>query len=293
MDRRRVLRRIGAVSAGVASAFAGCSTSPRRGATESPTHRDRTESASTAGRPPTPSDPAEAFELVSIDSPSVVEINAPYRFGFTVRNTADSALTFTTGWSFRTPQADWRRRSWVTVDWPIAFSVPAGETKRWQSLTTDFNNVARYEFRLDRFGATWSVESVPARRQFGEPYRTLDRTVLTIEGLELEADPHAAADGAMSVDDRLARAAVRVRNLTRHPMPHDEPGDLVLVASEQVIEPTPRPGDARAVLAPPGSVTTGWVAFAVPPGTALADSVVSWRPAHFDGPVRVDWRAND
>lgn len=233
----------------------------------------------------------EAFELRSIDSPSSVEIGAPFRFGFTVRNTTDTALTFSTDWSFRTPHADWRRQSWVTPDWSITFPVPAGEARNWRSAAAEFNTIAHYEFRLDLFGTTWSVDSVAATRRFGEPYETLDLTVLTVEGLERWPDPGAAADGAISVEegDRLARAAVRVRNLTRHTMPHDEPADLVLVAGGRVIEPTPRPGDARAVLARPGEVTEGWVGFELPRGTTLDGAVVSWRPAHFDGPVRVDW----
>lgn len=295
MYRRRVLSRVGAAVAGLGPSLAGCAAE-RRSSGESAPPTDTTHSVeTTASTPPTPDGSGEAFELVAIDAPGTVEISEPWRFGFAVRNVADAARTFVTGWSFRTPEADWRRQAWDTVDWTISFPVPAGETRRWQSPTTAFNNVARYEFRLDRFGATWSVETVPATRQLGEPYETLDRTVLTVEGLELGPDPHAAADGAMSIDDgnRLVRAAVRVRNLTRHPMAHDEPGDLVLIASEQGFEPTPRPGDARAVLAPPGSVTEGWVAFEVPSGISLADSVVSWRPTHFDGPVRVDWRANE
>jgi hypothetical protein len=204
-------------------------------------------------------------------------------------------MWFRTGWIFGTPEAAGVRRSWVSADWSIAFPIPGGETRRWQSPTTSFNDMARYEFRLDRFGATWSVETVAATRQFGEPYETLDRTVVTVEGLDYGPGQHELADGSLSVEDgdRLTRVVVRVRNLTRHPMPHDEPTDLVLVAGEQLLEPTPRPGDARAILAPPGGETEGWVAFEVPPGTSLAESVVSWRPTHFDGPVRVDWRGDE
>lgn len=292
MHRRDVLRGIGTAVAGVSPSLAGCAAERRSTGGAGPTTEATPPAHSTvSARPPTPSDPREAFELVGIDAPGTVEISAPWRFAFTVRNVADAARTFATRLSFRTPAADWRRRDWITADWSIAFPVPAGETRTWRSPVTDFNNVARYEFRLELFGATWSVETVPASRRFGEPYETLDATVLAVHGLTVGPDPASAVDDRLRAGGagRLVRAAVSVRNLTRHTMPHDEPTDLVLAVDSGVIEPTPRPGDARAVLAGPGELTEGWVAFAVPFDRSLENGVVSWRPAHFDGPIRVDW----
>ncbi|MFB6123902.1 MAG: hypothetical protein ABEJ78_10650 [Haloferacaceae archaeon] len=277
--------------------LAGCSNGSPGSSTDtaSPTATSTPPATtSTAGETPTETFP---FELVRIDARDTVQLNVPFGFAISVRNTGSQARTFRSKLSMKVGDGTWQ-----SVDGEIRFDVPAGEVRTWQTPARRAGYLQTYRYRLEAFDATWTTEIVPKRLDFGLSYTTPTGLSLNVLGVAFEkrysgSDGTATAGGDASAptapDGHVwAVFPVTARNRAESPQSTPAPDEFVLSIDGETYRPTSADVSGnpyRRVTLDPETSRRGELVYAVPEGTSANDVEVTWGASLQRGDVKVTW----
>jgi hypothetical protein len=305
MRRRSLLATFGA---GLAS-LAGCSESPSDGSTPATTPAG-TSPADGGGVT------ADAFEVVSVETPDRVEIGAPYRFHVTVRNTSDRRGTLASPLSVR-PEGG----AWQPLDQRVEVEVPPGETATWDASKVHLGYLGTYEFRIDALDERWSVAVTPGVLSFGTLYRTPANLGINVVGGTFESQFPTGNDGSsegtttatptptatttapptatpVSAPDGKTwlLVYVRMRNFSQSEQRIPAADTFSLRVGDQTYAPQSvgpageryhqRALAGRTILQDP-------LVFAVPDDTSAGDVAVHWAEEYAQGRVELSWRTDD
>jgi hypothetical protein len=281
VNRRRLL------TLAVAGVLSGCTSDTSPDPTSAPaTPSDDGQRTP----PPVADDVAEAFEVVSIDAPSQTELNNGWAFSVTVRNTTDRPLTFASPLSFRARGGEWEQ-----FDGQIQIPTTAGGTATWESPTSAFGYLGRYDYRLDAVDRTWSVEVMRKSVDFGVYYATPAGLTLNITDVSIRAEPPGVNDSS-STDTTtpndgawlLATLLVRNRGDENRRTPRARGFSLTVDGGARQ-RPTLSRGSYEATDLAPGSQVRGTLVYPVPNGTQDTDVTLWWEQEYDTGRVAASW----
>jgi hypothetical protein len=231
---------------------------------------------------------------VSIDAPDSVQLNVPFGFEISVRNTGSRERTFRSKLSTKVGDGAWK-----TAEGEISVPVPAGEVRTWKSPRGKPPYLQTYHYRLEAFGATWSTEIVPKRLDFGLSYTTPLGLSLNVLGADFQAQYSGSDATATSGDDGVAAPdgkvwgvlPMEVRNRADSTQSLPAPDEFVLHLDDRTYRPTPdvssNPYEGGSLDG--GTTRTGELVYAVPEGTRPRDVEVTWEASLDGGDVKVTW----
>ena len=273
MHRRTFLTTVGVTS------IAGCSSSKS----------NQTETAS------------PNVEFVGADAPESVPLNVPRTFSIRLRNTGSSEETFNSPLGVKQNDGEWEKAT------DVSLTIPAGETKQWNSARFALECLGKYQFKLHGFDATWSIEAVPKRLDFGNfyavptglyinplggsfelEYPTEDNRTVTNQTATSEPtpSPRTPTDGEQWLVMR-----VDVRNRLEEPQLTPPASKFVLT-----VDGEPRPLHQDVSDDPYNSheldgrtVTRSDLVYSVPANTEEKDISLTWSSSLSDGDVKAIW----
>ena len=159
-------RRAFLASAGIA-ALAGCSNGDGDGsATATPT-------TSETGSP--------EFELVSINAPDAIGLNDITTIGIEIRNVGSASGTFASRLDTKVGDGEWEEAGELTM------SLDAGERGEWESPRFSLEYLQTYQFRLEAFDETWSIEGRTRELDFNNYYRSPTGLLINVLGGSFES----------------------------------------------------------------------------------------------------------
>ena len=294
MNRRRFLTATGAVGL---TAVAGCTgesdTDPvEEGGAAAETSSSTTTKETTAT---TTEEPGEAaFEVVSIDGPSKMEIGATDTFSITVKNTGDAEGTWTQTVSGKVGDEDWEKMGDISLD------VPAGQTATWTSGEIKVNYQTVITYRLEEAAKEYSIQFVAADLGYGETYTSPDSMAMTATKVELksyyEYKDYSGATARQRADDGMQWAFVTFKAENKGSESQFTPlsTDLSVIAGNQQYDSEytrKESGMFEGGEINPGIVREGWLAYQIPADLSKGDFEVIWSDDNFTGSWTARWSA--
>jgi len=276
MQRRAFLGTLGTTVVGGCAGNDGSDTDPT--ATSTPT----TSTSTNGGRG------SAEFEFVGVQAPDSVQLNVPKSFTITVRNVGSADGTFTSAVRIKVGDSEWRTAGEISV------SVPAGETREWQSSRFVPRYLDPIRFHLVAFDEQWSTQVTPRSLGFGDSYDAPTGLRLNVLGGSFETALPTTTNGTSTpAPDGEAWAVMRldVRNLLQEPRTTPEASAFVLEVDgerrpqRQDVSDDPyerRKLDGR-------TVQRGDLVYAVPAGTEAGDLTCRWEASLSNGDVKAIW----
>jgi hypothetical protein len=273
MQRRAFLGTLGATVVGGCAGNDGSDADPTATATSTDGGRGSAE-----------------FEFVGVQAPDSVQLNVPESFTVTVRNVGSADGTFTSPIRIKVGEAEWRTAGEISV------SVPAGETREWQSARFVPRYLGPIRFRLVAFDEQWSTQVTPRTLDFGTSYDAPTGLRLNVLGGSFETELPATTNGtSTAAPDGETWAVMRldVRNRLQEPRPTPEASAFVLEVDG---ERRPQHQDASDDPYESGSldgrtVRRGDLVYAVPAGTRAGGLTCWWEASLANGDVKAIWTA--
>lgn len=164
MRRRRALALFGGFAT-----LSGCSAI---GGSETATP----SAAPSDGTTPAPATTDE-LEVVGVDAPESVEVNAPYEFTLRVRNPTDRPGAFQSRLSLRIGDGEWNH-----LEGGVGAEVPPGATRELSTSLPPIAFLNTYDLRLDAVERSWTFETVARRLPFGDGFETPRSLTVTVLG---------------------------------------------------------------------------------------------------------------
>jgi hypothetical protein len=268
------------------SALAGCSSDGddgSGGATGTPVR--------TTGTTSTSGGPAE-FEFVGVQAPDAIPLNQPSIFAIGVRNVGGTAGTFVSDLRTRRDGGEWETAGEVSME------LAPGELGEWQSPSIFPRYLSTVDYRLVAFDETWSIEFVPAERDFGIGYSapsglivnvlggTFESAYPTDGGNETETTQTEPADGG-----KWVVMEVDVRNGREEPRQAPDPSTFGFEVDGESREPNQSisPDPYRGGELDAKTVERGEFVYPVPADARADDLTMWWADTLPDGDVRVVW----
>jgi len=277
MQRRAFLGTLGATVVGGCAGNDGSDADPT--ATPTPT------TTSTGG-----GRGSAEFEFVGVQAPDSAQLNVPESFTVTVRNVGSADGTFTSPIRIKIGDAEWRTAGEISV------SVPAGETREWQSAQFVPRYLDPIRFHLVAFDEQWSTQVTPRTLGFGDSYDAPTGLRLNVLGGSFETELPTTTNGtSTAAPDGETWAVMRldVRNRLEEPRTTPEASSFVLE-----VDGERRPQHQEVSDDPYGSgsldgrtVWRGDLVYAVPTGTQAADLTCWWAASLSNGDVKSIWTA--
>ena len=241
--------------------------------------------------PPVANDVAGAFDVVEVNAPSQTELNDSWGFSVTVRNTTTRPLTFASPLSFRV-----RGGEWDQFEGEIQIPTTAGGTATWESPTSAFAYLGRYDYRLDAVDRTWSVETTRKSVDFGVYYATPARLTLNVTDVAIRADPPTANGSSLTNGTTtpnagawlVATLVIRNRGDENRRTPRARGFSLTTDGGSRQ-KPALSRGSYEATDLAPGSQARGTLAYPVPDGTQDTDVTLWWEHEYDAGRVAASW----
>lgn len=283
ITRRRVLTLGGS---GLVAGVAGCSIR-----TDTVGGELETETLS-----PAPVGESKYLKLTSLNYPQTVELQKPFRYLFTVKNT-DSRDQSRFETAIRTTTLETGERSVERV----AVKIPPGEQHTVEMTHPPFRYLGRREIQIDAFDRTFSVEGVRMTRSLGE--LTFEEGWTLPDDLKVGVDELALADAPTTAENtQWAFAAVTVwLRRSGTPTSAPPPETFTMQTPSEQYEPSTPPDE---LVPPPLEVAveqyhdrrlqpwnfiTGWLAYNIPTGRSIADLRMRWERTYDEGTVAVEW----
>ncbi|WP_049934832.1 hypothetical protein [Haloplanus natans] len=278
MQRRAFLGTLGATVVGGCAGNDGSETDPT--ATPTPTPSTSTN----GGRG------SAAFEFVGVQAPDSVQLNVPESFTVTVRNVGSADGTFTSPIRIKIGDAEWRTAGELSV------SVPAGETREWQSARFVPRYLDPIRFRIVAFDEQWSTQVTPRTLGFGDSYNVPTGLRFSLLGGSFETAASTATNGTSTAapdGEKWAVMRLEVRNRLQEPQDTPAASTFVLEVNGerrpqfQAVSDDPYEGtelDER-------TIRRGDLVYAVPTGTQASDLTCWWEASLSNGDVKVIWTA--
>lgn len=266
---------------------------------------DETEPNSDADIDPDPESQAD-FEITAVDFPDEVESGLSWSWSVTVANVDDVAGTYVDHLFLVLPSD----KTEHVVE--INLELDPGETATYGDETVPRSHLATYEYRFMDADRTIDVAVVPASLAVGEPYRTPEGIVLTVEALRLQDaytyENFAGNERTATADDGYQWAFVDVtaandaRRYADHvegrkysrSLPRREEITLRAGEREWTHESiTEKAGGYTFDTVHDGAERDGWIAYEVPADLDASDLRVRYAARDQYGEWAASWRPDD
>lgn len=247
-----------------------------------------------------------AVEMTAVDVPAEVESGDPLSWSITVANVGDVAGTYVDHLFVALPRNETEHVAEITLE------LDPGETATYADDTVPRSYLATYEYRFMASDRTFDVAVVPASLAVGEPYRTPEGIVLTVEALRLQDaytyENFAGNERTATADDGYQWAFVDVtaandaRRYADHvegrkysrSLPRRE--EITLRAGEREWPHesiTEKAGGYTFDTVHDGEERDGWIAYEVPADLDASDLRVRYAARDQYGEWAASWRPDD